>query len=128
MRMKLWLAVGIVATSSHAVDAQSFKTAGGLMKNCADETGAMGGQNYYICLGYIAGVADGEATAARRFQSAHGTMSPATCIPEGFVPLQIRERVVAYLEAHPEEAGTNAADVITDLFQQIYPCAGSAAR
>jgi hypothetical protein len=75
------------------------------------------GQDRSACLTYVLGSVDAFASAlvaAGRPQ--------VFCFPKGTTNDQIAQSAVAYLRAHPEEGGNNAALVILAGMGTRYPC------
>jgi hypothetical protein len=78
---------------------------------------ALCGQDRSACLTYVLGSIDAFAAAlvaAGRPQ--------AFCIPKGTTNDQIAQSAVAFLRAHPEEEGNNAALVILAAMRTRFPC------
>jgi hypothetical protein len=69
------------------------------------------------CLGYLTGVADAEDAAP-----SWKLQQRLFCIPRGVSAQQLRQIVVQYFDAHPEEEDLNAAIVVDNAFLETFPC------
>ena len=69
------------------------------------------------CRGYVIGAVD---TASNFYPGV--LKARAYCVPVGTPTDQVTDKVVRYLEAHPEQKDWSAATEVLLALQQAYPC------
>lgn len=97
-----------------------FKIGADLKASC-DGTAA-GEQNastaeYLLCLGYLQGVADTDATLAEWSDSAR-----QACIPQGITSSQLRRVFLDWIGARPDHLRFSAASLVLTAFSESWPC------
>lgn len=110
------LAVSGAASSVWAQPEAAVKTffpAARLIASCANEADKSAISQ---CVGYLAGVAD---TENQRLQF---TGKAYFCRRSEFTIGQLRDIVIAYARAHPEQADIGAANMVTLAWQGAFPC------
>ncbi len=112
------LAGVVVVTAASPVAAGAgvgrFWNGNDMLEHCRHLTG---GEPSSICAGYLMGVADLQEQYVRQFDWA-----PAFCLRAGVTTRQLRDVVVAYLEAHPANRDALASGLVTIALYQKFPC------
>lgn len=71
-----------------------------------------------FCAGYVVGVIDGENLSRR---DGHRTIY---CAPKSADAANLKDVVVKYLRAHPEDHTATAASVVAVALSEVWPCSG----
>ena len=98
----------LVPTICQAEPVRAYMSGNDLFDTCSvasDRTFLQG-----TCDGYIVGAIDAMQD------------SKTTCVPAGVVIKQLRDVVVQYLQAHPEERQYTAAGIIREAISEAFPC------
>jgi len=97
-----------------------FKVGADLKASC-DGTAA-GEQNastaeYLLCLGYLQGAVDTDATLAEWSDSAR-----QACIPQGMTSSQLRRVFLDWINERPDHLHFSAASLALTAFSESWPC------
>jgi hypothetical protein len=97
-----------------------FKVGSDLRASC--EGTAAGEPNastaeYLLCLGYLQGVVDTDATLAE-----WGEMPRQACMVQGVTSSQLRQAFLQWLDKHPDHLKYSAASLALTAFAETWPC------
>jgi hypothetical protein len=110
----------VSVTSSAAVGIAYFKVGTDLQASCdgtaAGEANASTAE-YLLCLGYLQGVIDTDATLAE-----WGETPRQACIPRGVTSSRLRQVFLQWLNAHPDQLRFSAASLALAAFSESWPC------
>lgn len=70
------------------------------------------------CMGYLAGVADAEATWVK-----WGAKAQTFCVPNGTNVEQLRQVFLRWMDQHPEHWHLASGDLMITAFREAWPCA-----
>ena len=103
------LMASFVVSGAPASAVESFHTGSEALELCR--------QDGSWCIGLVAGFAEAMLQAQRA-----GTGAKEICFGEQVDTIKIRDMLVAYLEAHPEEGGLPVAVSLHRAMAGAYPC------
>lgn len=110
----------VSATASSAVSTAYFKIGDDLKASCdgtaAGEPNASTAE-YLLCLGYLQGVVDTDATLAE-----WGETPRQACIPRGVTSSRLRQVFLQWLNEHPDQLRFSAASLALAAFSESWPC------
>jgi len=113
MSILLVFGVMLAGNSAHAQRSNyQFETGNTLLEKCESRQGTTG---YYICLGYLVGVAD-------TFDALRPTTRFDYCLREGATNAQLQRVVVKYLKEHPEELDLSAGWLVVLALTDAFHC------
>lgn len=103
-------ALSLAAPAHAAGNTTVFRTGNDLLPLCRE----LQGDEIATCYGYLQGVIDGQSSGLVRATN--------YCLVAGVTGRQIRDIVVAYLEAHPENRHQRGAWLVTYALNDAFPC------
>lgn len=115
MRGKLLLAAALISLCAPACaqsDVAALATGNNLYEAC---TGTQGTAQLG-CTGYIMGVAD------TLYALPSYTGKAVVCLPDGYDLQQVKDVVVKYLGAHPEDRAKSASVLVISALLVAFPC------
>jgi hypothetical protein len=101
--------------SARAVTTGTAGTGNELWSLCTDTQGGVHGSGYWICLGYVQGIADAVDTP-------NGLSGWRACRPEGATRGQLQDVVTRWLDQHPEQRHYSAATLVAKALAEAFPC------
>ena len=75
------------------------------------------------CTAYIEGVADTVGTYENAAEAAHVTAAESRiCVPGPVTGTQMRDKVVGWLKAHPDDRGRSSGAIVVHVLRETWPC------
>jgi hypothetical protein len=104
------IALILILAGTEQAQANSFKTGNDLLQYCEDASQP-------VCTAYIMGVVDSisvyqQVTSAPKF----------ACVPTHVTAGQVRDIVVRYLKAHPQDRHLTASGEVIMALKEVWPC------
>jgi hypothetical protein len=122
-RVLLPVAASMLAMVALAVPARAQRlspvTGEALMKLCSSKT-PVG------CDAYVSGVSDAAELLGRSATDPSDRSSAQFCIPQDVVGSALRQTVIAWAQAHPEDGKQAAGTLVFHAFHASFPCKGGA--
>lgn len=111
----------MLSLSGTAAAATTYFKIGADLKDSCDATAA-GEPNastaeYLLCLGYLQGVADTDATLAEWSDSPR-----QACVPQGITSSQLRRVFLDWIGERPDHLHFSAASLALTAFSESWPC------
>ena len=117
------VAASMLAVAALAVPARAQRlspvTGESLMKLCGSKT-PVG------CDAYVSGVSDAAELLGRSATDPSDRSSAQFCIPQDVVGSALRQTVIAWAQAHPEDGKQAAGTLVFHAFHASFPCRGGA--
>lgn len=117
------VAASVLAMVAFAMPAQAQRlspvTGEALMKLCSSKT-PVG------CDAYVSGVSDAAELLGRSATDPSDRSSAQFCIPQDVVGSALRQTVIAWAQAHPEDGKQAAGTLVFHAFHASFPCKGGA--
>jgi hypothetical protein len=115
-----FLALLVAVAGGAAASSTYFKVGDDLKASCEGTAAGEPDANtaeYLLCLGYLQGVVDTDATLAE-----WGELPRQACIPQGVTSSQLRQVFLTWQGKHPDNLKFSAASLALTAFSEAWPC------